>query len=191
MMTAPTSTARSARTTPMPVPATRTAGFIARRPDERPGFAIWATGHSVDNRHGLATTGKVTHANGTAERRCFGDHAEGKTQSSLVDASLPVRTRRTIPPIMSPNLRAIGVSPHVAQNQAVSQNRQDPQQRHRRTDHSASGVWHVAITPGDGRMHSFGWGKQHGTIAQDQTSGCGGNVASRSFEKSSSLVILA
>ena len=43
MMTAPTSTARSARTTPMRVPATRTAGFIARRPDGRPSSAIWAT----------------------------------------------------------------------------------------------------------------------------------------------------
>ena len=39
----PTSTARSARTTLMRVPATRTAGFIARRPDGRPSFAIWAT----------------------------------------------------------------------------------------------------------------------------------------------------
>src|ERR1700712_5728249 len=37
------STARSARTTPMQVPAIRTAGFIARRPDARPSFAIWVT----------------------------------------------------------------------------------------------------------------------------------------------------
>src|SRR5258705_11237570 len=29
--------------TPMRVPATRTADFIARRPDGRPSFAIWAT----------------------------------------------------------------------------------------------------------------------------------------------------
>ena len=42
-MTAPTSMARSARTTLMRAPATRTAGFIARRPDGRPSFAIWAT----------------------------------------------------------------------------------------------------------------------------------------------------
>jgi transposase len=34
---------RNARTTPMRAPVTRTAGFIARRPDGRPSFAIWAT----------------------------------------------------------------------------------------------------------------------------------------------------
>src|ERR1700758_3811837 len=35
--------ARSAKTTPMRVPATPTAGFIARRPGARRSFAIWAT----------------------------------------------------------------------------------------------------------------------------------------------------
>ncbi|MGY3108400.1 transposase [Bradyrhizobium sp. LM6.9] len=34
---------KRARTTPMRAPVTRTAGFIARRPDGRPSFAIWAT----------------------------------------------------------------------------------------------------------------------------------------------------
>ena len=50
------------------VPATRTAGFIARQPDGRPNFAIWATA-TIENRHCLAVAGRVTHANGTAERR--------------------------------------------------------------------------------------------------------------------------
>lgn len=66
MMTAPASTARSARTTR--VPATRIAGFIARRPDGRPSFAIYGPA-PMENRHGLAVAGRVTHANGTAERR--------------------------------------------------------------------------------------------------------------------------
>src|SRR5437773_6749403 len=43
MITARTSMARSARTTPMRVPATQTAGFIARRPGGRRSSAIWAT----------------------------------------------------------------------------------------------------------------------------------------------------
>src|SRR5579863_2486318 len=37
------SMARSARTTPMPVPATPTAGFTAKPPGGRRSFAIWAT----------------------------------------------------------------------------------------------------------------------------------------------------
>jgi transposase len=43
VMTARTSTARSARTTPIPVPATPIAGFTAKPPDGRRSFAIWAT----------------------------------------------------------------------------------------------------------------------------------------------------
>jgi len=43
MMTVRTSMARSARTTPMRVPATQTAGFTARRPGGRRSSAIWAT----------------------------------------------------------------------------------------------------------------------------------------------------
>jgi len=67
MMTAPAFTARSARTTPIQVPATRTAGFIARRPDGRPGSAIWAT---PPWRTCIGCGGRQgTHANRTAERR--------------------------------------------------------------------------------------------------------------------------
>jgi hypothetical protein len=47
------------------------------------------------------------------------------------------------------NLRAINVTPHVTQNQAVTKNRQDPQQCHRPANHEAFGVRHVAISPGD------------------------------------------
>ena len=41
------------------------------------------------------------------------------------------------------------------------QNRQDPQQRHRRTNHAASRLWHVAIAPGRWLECIFGWGKQY------------------------------
>ena len=34
----------------------------------------------------------------------------------------------------------------------------------------ASGIWHVAIAPGDGRVH-FGWGKQHGTMRKTKHRG--------------------
>ena len=56
------------------------------------------------------------------------------------------------------------------------QNRQDPQQRQRRTNHAASGIWHVAITPGEGRVH-LRMGKQHGTMRKTKHRGIGRVVA--------------
>ena len=67
------------------------------------------------------------------------------------------------------NLRAIGVTPHVNTEPGRHQNRQDPHQRHRRTNHAAFGIWHVAITPGDGRVH-LRMGQAAWHHAQDQTS---------------------
>jgi len=59
-------------------------------------------GHAtMENRHGLAVAGRVTHANGTAERRASEImlKARRKAAGRRITA---VRTRRTIPPIMSP-----------------------------------------------------------------------------------------
>ncbi len=50
------------------------------------------------------------------------------------------------------------------------QNRQEPQQRHRPTNHAASRVRHVAVAPGDGRMH-FRMGQTAWHHAQDQHRG--------------------
>src|SRR3954469_5929332 len=113
MMTAPTSTARSARTTPMRAPAIRTAGFIARRPDGRPSFAIWAT-PTMENRHGLAVAGRVTHANGTAERRASETmlRARRKAAGRRITAGED-KAYDTADHVA--NLRAIGVTPHVTQ----------------------------------------------------------------------------
>jgi hypothetical protein len=59
-------------------------------------------GHAtMENRHGLAVAGMVTHANGTAERRASEIMLKAKGKATAT-ASRPVRTRRTIPPIMSP-----------------------------------------------------------------------------------------
>ena len=79
MMTAPTSMARSTRTTPMRAPATRTAGFIARRQDGRPSFAIWAM---PPWRTGMGGRGRQGYACQWHRRTSgFGGHAEGETQS--------------------------------------------------------------------------------------------------------------
>src|SRR3954471_7471186 len=114
MMTAPTSTARSARTTPM-------------------------------NRHGLAVAGRVTHANGTAERRASESmlkarrKAAGRRMTAGGDKAYDTADHVD-------NLRAIGVTPHVTQNQAVTKTGKT---RNSAIDERTR-YEHVAITPGDG-----------------------------------------
>ena len=168
VMMAPTSTARGARTTPMRVPATRTAGFIARRPDGRPSFAIWAT-PTTENRHGLAVAGKVTHANGTAERRAAQTmlkarrKAAGRRITAGEDKAYDTADHVA-------NLRAIGVTPHVTQNRAVTKTGKTRKSAidERTTRH-----------PGYGMSQSrramveciFGWGKQHGTMRKTKHRG--------------------
>ena len=77
-------------------------------------------GHAtMENRHGLAVAGMVTHANGTAERR---------SSEIMLKARIKAAGRRitagedkaynTADHVA--NLRAINVTPHVTQNQAVT-----------------------------------------------------------------------
>ena len=57
-------------------------------------------GHAtMENRHGLAVAGRVTHANGIAERRASEAMLKARRKAAGRRASRPVRTRRTIPPI--------------------------------------------------------------------------------------------
>ncbi|MGY4436186.1 hypothetical protein ACVWWO_008663 [Bradyrhizobium sp. F1.13.1] len=124
-------------------------------------------GATMGNRHGLAVAGRVTHANGTAERRASETmlkarrKAAGRRITAGEDKAYDTADHVA-------NLRAIGVTPHVTQNQACHQNRQDPQQRHRRANHAASGLRNVAIAPGE---CIFGWGKQHGTMRKTKHRG--------------------
>ena len=128
-------------------------------------------GHAtMENRHGLAVAGRVTHANGTAERRASEAMLKASTQSRRPPTSRPVRTRRTIPPIMSPIFAPSASDAACDTEPGRHQNRQDPHQRHRRTNHAAFGIWHVAITPGDGRVH-LRMGQAAWHHAQDQTTG--------------------
>lgn len=110
---APTSTARSARITLLRVPATRTSGIIARRPDES--FAICAT---------LAS------------------------------------------------LRAIGVTPHVTQNQAVIKTVKTRNSAidERTTRHAAYGMSQLRRAMVE---CIFGWGNQHGTMRKSKHRGIG------------------
>ncbi|MGY4466952.1 tetratricopeptide (TPR) repeat protein [Bradyrhizobium sp. LB9.1b] len=77
-------------------------------------------GHAtMENRHGLAVAGRVTHANGTAERRAAEvmlkarRKAAGRRITAGEDKAYDTADHVA-------NLRAIGVTPHVTQNQAIT-----------------------------------------------------------------------
>src|SRR5437773_10639426 len=126
-------------------------------------------GHAtMENRHGLAVAGMVTLANGTAERRA--------SQIMLKAKAKEAGCRITVG-----EDKAYDTADHVAHLRAINRytacdterqhhrNRQASSERHRRTHHAAPRLWHVAIVPGDDRMHLWlGQAARHD--AQDQTS---------------------
>src|SRR5258708_16853021 len=80
-------------------------------------------GHAtMENGHGLGVAGMVTHANGTAERRASETmlkarrKAAGRRITAGEDKAYDTADHVA-------NLRAIGVTPHVTQNQSVTQTR--------------------------------------------------------------------
>ncbi|MCK1337822.1 hypothetical protein IVB38_17750 [Bradyrhizobium sp. 38] len=77
-------------------------------------------GHAtVENRHGLAVDGRVTHANGTAERR--GSETMLKARRKAAGHRITAGENKAYDTADHvANLRAIGVTPHVTQNQAVT-----------------------------------------------------------------------
>jgi transposase len=129
-------------------------------------------GHAtMENRHGLAVAGMVTHANGTAERRASEimlkakSKAAGRRITAGEDKAYDTADHVA-------NLRAINVTPHVTQNDSPS-----PKPAGRR--HSAIDTAHHAASEGYGMSQSrramieciFGWGKQHGTMRKTKHRG--------------------
>jgi transposase len=120
-------------------------------------------GHvTMENRHGLAVAGVVTKADGTAERRASHAMLKGKRKAVghriTAGADKAYDTKDHIG-----NLRAIGVTPHVAQNKSPTK----------------TGKWRRSAIDGRTTRHGsydqsqkrrkmieciFGWGKQHGTM---------------------------
>jgi hypothetical protein len=125
-------------------------------------------GHAtMENRHGLAVAGMVTHANGTAERRA--------AEIMLTARSKAAGRRITVgedKAYDTANLRAINVTPHVTQNNAVTKTG--------KTRNSAIDG-RTTRHPGYGMSQSrramteciFGWGKQHGTMRKTKHRGIG------------------
>lgn len=130
-------------------------------------------GHAVmENRHGLAVAGMVTHANGTAERRAAEmmlkakRKAAGRRITAGEDKAYDTADHVA-------NLRASNVTPHVTQNNSVTKTGKNRQSAidERTTRHEGYGMSQSRRAMIE---CIFGWGKQHGTMRKTKHRGiCG------------------
>jgi transposase len=127
-------------------------------------------GHAtMENRHGLAVAGMVTVASGTAERRA--SEAMLKARANQAGRRITVgedKADDTADHVA--NLRAINVTPHVTQNEAITSTGKRRQSAidARTTRHEGYG-----ISQSRRAMIEciFGWGKQHGTMRKTKHRG--------------------
>lgn len=125
-------------------------------------------GHAVmENRHGLAVDGRLTQANGTAERRAAEAMLKRKAKFSRITVGED-KAYDTADHVGA--LRRIGVTPHVAQNDTA-----------RRSAIDARTTRHVGYGMSQSRRPMieciFGWGKQHGTMRKTKHRGLAGVAA--------------
>jgi len=127
-------------------------------------------GHAtMENRHGLVVAGMVTHANGTAERRASEAmlKARRKAAGHRITAGED-KAYDTADHVA--NLRAINVTPHVTQNQAVTKTGKTRNSAidQRTTRHNGYGMSQSRRAMIE---CIFGWGKQHGTMRKTKHRG--------------------
>jgi transposase len=129
-------------------------------------------GHAVmENRHGLAVAGMVTQANGTAERRA--SEAMLKTKSKEAGHRITAGEDKAYDTADHvANLRAINVTPHVTQNDAITKTgkRRKSAIDERTTHHEGYGMSQTRRAMIE---CIFGWGKQHGTMRKTKHRGIG------------------
>lgn len=127
-------------------------------------------GHAVmENRHGLAVAGSVTLADGTAERRASEAMLEAKSKETghriTVGEDKAYDTADHVA-----NLRALNVTPHVAQNDSVTKTG-----KRRRSAIDGRTTRHAGYGMSQSRRPMieciFGWGKQHGTMRKTKHRG--------------------
>ena len=129
-------------------------------------------GHAtMENRHGLVVAGMVTHANGTAERRA--SEIMLKARSKAAGHRITVGEGKAYDTADHvADLRAINVTPHVTQNNAVTKTGKIRKSAidERTTRHQGYGMSQCrrAMTE-----CIFGWGKQHGTMRKTKHRGIG------------------
>ena len=129
-------------------------------------------GHAtMENRHGLAVAGMVTHANGTAERRAaeimlkVRSKAAGRRITAGADKAYDTADHVA-------NLRASNVTPHVTQNNGPTKTGKNRQSAidERTTRHEGYGMSQSRRAMIE---CIFGWGKQHGTMRKTKHRGIG------------------
>jgi transposase len=130
-------------------------------------------GHAVmENRHGLAVAGMVTHANGTAERRASEIMLKAKSKAAGYRITAGEdKAYDTADHVAS--LRASNVTPHVTQNNGVTKTGKNRQSAidERTTRHQGYGMSQSRRAM---IKCIFGWGKQHGTMRKTKHRGiCG------------------
>ena len=127
-------------------------------------------GHAtMENRHGLAVAGMVTLATGTAERRASETMLKAKVNKLgrriTVGEDKAYDTADHVT-----NLRAINVTPHVAQNDSITSTgkRRRSAIDGRTTRHQGYGISQSCRAMTE---CIFGWGKQHGTMRKTKHRG--------------------
>ena len=127
-------------------------------------------GHAtMENRHGLAVAGIVTHANGTAERRA----AEQMLEEKRKQAGRPITVGADKAYDTSDHVTALrdaGVRPHVTQNNATTKTG-----RRRKSAIDGRTTRHEGYRMSQSRRAMieciFGYGKQHGTMRKTKHRG--------------------
>ena len=127
-------------------------------------------GHvTMENRHGLAVAGMVTTAGGRAERSAA--HAMLKAKRKAIGHRLTAGADKAYDTSDHvATLRAIDVTPHVAQNQSPTRTG-----KRRRSAIDGRTTRHAGYGLSQQRRRAieciFGWGKQHGTLRKTKHRG--------------------
>ena len=129
-------------------------------------------GHALmENRNGLAVAGKVTQANGTAERRASEEMLEARRKATGRGITVGEdKAYDTADHVAA--LRKAGVTPHVAQNNGPTKTGKTRRSAidGRTTHHDGYGMSQSRRPMIEG---IFGWGKQHGTMRKTKHRGIG------------------
>lgn len=125
-------------------------------------------GHvTMENRSRLAVDGRVTHATGTAERRASEKMLKAKAQKNgrriTVGEDKAYDTADHVA-----KLRAMNVTPHVAQYNSDNPNGRQSAIDGRTTRHDGYGMSQACRAMAE---CIFGWGKQHGTMRKTKHRG--------------------
>jgi transposase len=127
-------------------------------------------GHTtMENRHGLAVAGVVTLANGTAERRASETMLKAKAREAGHRITVGEDKAYDSADHVA-KLRAINVTPHVAQNDSITSTgkRRRSAIDRRTTRHEGYGMSQSRRAMSE---CIFGWGKQHGTMRKTKHRG--------------------